>query len=40
MEIKKRLYAMILRMILKDRVKLGLTGKQKSQVEHIIRKCE
>ena len=40
MTVKRKLYSTILRMMLKDSVKLLLTGKQKSQVEALIDKCE
>lgn len=35
---KRKLYKALLKMILKDRDKLSLTGKQKSQVENLIKK--
>ena len=38
--IKRKLYSMVLRMMLKDSVKLLLTGKQKSQIESLIYKME
>lgn len=38
--VKRKLYSTILKMMLKDSVKLLLTGKQKSQVEALIDKCE
>ena len=38
--IKRKLYSTILKMMLKDRIKLQLTGKQKSQIEALIAKCE
>ena len=40
MAIKRRIYSVVLRMMLKDSVKLFLTGKQKSQIEALIYKCE
>ena len=40
MTVKRKLYSTILRMMLKDSVKLLLTGKQKSQIEALIAKCE
>ena len=38
--IKRKIYSIVLRMMLKDSVKLLLTGKQRSQVEALIDKCE
>lgn len=38
--IKRKIYSIVLRMMLKDSVKLLLTGKQKSHVEALIDKCE
>lgn len=38
--IKRKLYSTILKMMLKDSVKLLLTGKQKSQIEALIGKVE
>ena len=38
--IKRKIYSTILKMMLKDSVKLLLTGKQRSQVEALIDKCE
>ena len=38
--IKRKIYSVVLRMMLKDSVKLLLTGKQKSHVEALIAKCE
>lgn len=38
--IKRKIYSTILRMMLKDSVKLLLTGKQKSHIEALIDKCE
>ena len=40
MTVKRKLYSTILKMMLKDSVKLFLTGKQKSQVEALIYKME
>lgn len=40
MAIKRKVYSIVLKMILKDRIKLQLTGKQKSQIEALIAKCE
>ena len=37
---KRKLYIFILNMMLKDKEKLNLTGKQKSQIENIIKKCK
>lgn len=39
-KIKNRVYIIILKMILLDKEKLWLTGKQKSQIENLIRKLE
>lgn len=39
-KIKNRLYIAVLKMILYDRDKLWLTGKQKSQIVGLIRKLE
>ena len=36
---KRKLYKIVLKMILKDRNELSLTSKQKSQVESLIKKC-
>lgn len=40
MTIKRKVYSIVLKMMLKDRIKLQLTGKQKSQIEALIAKCE
>lgn len=37
---KKMIYRTILGMMLKDKDKLSLTGKQKSHIESLIKKCE
>lgn len=37
---KRKLYKIILNMMLKDKEELNLTGKQKSQIECLIRKCK
>ena len=36
---KKMIYKIVLNMMLKDRNELNLTGKQKSQIENLIKKC-
>ena len=36
---KRKLYITVLNMMLKDSEKLKLTGKQKSQIEELIKKC-
>lgn len=38
MKLKIKIYNIVLHMLLKDREKLLLTGKQKSQIESLIRK--
>lgn len=38
--IKRKIYSIVLRMMLKDSVKLLLTGKQRCQIESLIDKCE
>lgn len=40
LSIKRKLYSIVLKMMLKDSVKLFLTGKQKSQIESLIDKCK
>ena len=40
MTVKRKLYSIVLRMMLKDSVRLLITGKQKSQIEALIDKCE
>ncbi len=40
MKIKNKLYIFVLNMMLQDREKLWLTGKQKSQIETLIYKLE
>lgn len=37
---KRKLYKIVLNMILQDKEKLNLTGKQKSQIENLIKKCK
>ena len=37
MRLKKWIYRMVVNMMIKDRYKLGLTGKQKSILEGIVR---
>ena len=39
-KMKRKLYRFVLKMILKDQEELGLTSKQKSQVESLMKKCE
>ena len=36
---KYKIYETVLKMILKDKDELSLTGKQKSQIESLISKC-
>ena len=36
---KRKLYIIVLNMMLKDKEKLNLTGKQRSQIEELIKKC-
>lgn len=36
---KTKIYKLVLNMMLKDREELNLTGKQKSQIENLIKKC-
>lgn len=36
---KRKLYIFVLNMMLKDKEKLKLTGKQRSQIEGFITKC-
>ena len=36
---KKKIYRTVLKMMLKDNEKLGLTGKQRSHIECLIQKC-
>lgn len=40
MKIKNKFYIFVLSMMLQDREKLWLTGKQKSQIESLICKLE
>lgn len=37
---KRKLYVLVLNMMLKDKEKLNLTGKQKSHIECLINKCK
>ena len=37
---KKWIYKSVLKMMLKDRSNLSITGKQKSQIECLIQKCK
>lgn len=38
--IKRKIYSIVLKMMLRDEGELLLTGKQKSQLESLINKCE
>ncbi len=40
MKVKNKLYILVLNMMLQDKEKLWLTGKQKSQIEALISKIE